>query len=181
MAEECKKWKISLLLLFFFLGAVSQLIGCTSPVPVSTEMIPVELVLNQHHPYSLKVNVEGGGVEETLWISNVEFKKALEQSVLHSKVFSTIVDGEEADYQLDVFIGDIKLPMFGDAKTLLEVVWNLSKRGSGKTVWQEIVSTSFTTTGADSVIGAKRARMSAEGTARVNIEKGIHLLSQLSL
>ncbi len=164
------------------LWALGVFVGCSSYVPTAAEMVSSEINVSQHHPHSLVVRVEGGGVEGSSYISNLEFKKAIEQSILDAKVFSSISQGTKANYQLDAFLGDVKFPTFGATMVAqLEVVWNLSKIESGKTVWQEVVRTSSSASGDDAISGHTRATIATVRAAKENVQKGVQLLSHLSL
>lgn len=176
--------KVSFFRIWLAFGIVLVLTGCSS-VPRSTEMIPEGFDLVTKHASSVSVNVEGGVEEDSPWISNQEIQKAVEESILQSKVFSTIVQGEKADYRLDIFLGDARLPLPPHAglslTTQMDIIWNLSEVDSGKTIWQEIVTTSYTATMGDSIFVVSRMRMASENAAKENIKKGVELLSQVRL
>ncbi|MCD4677728.1 MAG: hypothetical protein K8S18_17285 [Desulfobacula sp.] len=157
----------------------SFLSGCAS-VPKSTGMTADQFNIQKKHSKSVCIYVIGGG--ESFLIANAEFQKAIKASILQSNLFSAVIHGENTDYRLDVFLGDQKQTYFGlNMATEMEVIWNLSKVKTGKTVWQKSVKSSYTATTDDAFVGATRFRLSTERAARENIKIGIKLLSQIDL
>ena len=166
-----------LFLLLFF----SFLTGCSS-IPKSKNMIAERLVIEKKHGKSVHLNVVGGGESETFFVSNIEFQKAVKASIAKSDLFSAVTEEQKSDYRLDIFLGDLKQTFIGmNMETIMEVVWNLSDVKTQKTIWQSIVTTSYTATTKDAFSGAERFKIATEKAARKNIEKGLERMSKAKL
>ena len=95
--------------------------------------------------------------------------------------YKDVLQNDSADYQLDVYIGDLYQQLIGgDFTATMDAIWNLSDPKSGKTVWQKFVKSKHTATTDEAWSGANRLRLSTEGVAQANIKKGVELLSKIS-
>lgn len=158
--------------------------GCASPA--SREGMAVQQVqLAKHHPYSVGVQVQGGGETGALDSSNIapaDLKAALEDSIKNSKLFSTVVQGKDGDYELSVVITRIDKPMFGASFTVdLETGWSLVKLSDRSVALRKSIKSSHTATMGDSMVGVTRLRLAVEGAARANIDQGLKEIAALNL
>lgn len=166
---------------FAGLVGIAILAAACSTVPAAKNMQVDDYAADRSHRAPLGVNVEGG------WdlpgqIANEEFLKAVETSLVSSKVFSRIVRIEDAVYRLDVVVGDLRQPPGGfDMTTVMTVLWSLSRVDTQDTVWQQLVESSHTATVGDAFAGVVRLRKSAEGAARKNIRRALELMANAAL
>lgn len=173
--------RTSIVVLIPIIFTSSLFFGC-SAVPKAEMMTAQNFTVPKKHDASVQIRVSGGGKPGTFLISNEEFKKAVETSILQSQVFSAILETDGAQYQLDIFIGDIRETYIGmNLETDIEAVWNLSRADTHETVWQKTIKSNYTAIGNESSSRAKRFNISHEKAAKANIEKGIELLSQDNL
>jgi len=148
-------------------------------------MIPKDIEASTHHLQNVSITVNGGEITNPLShsvISDEEFQKALESSIKNSGVFSSVVKRGNSDFLLDVVIANLGQPFAGiDMTVTFTTHWKLSQLNKPNVIWEDFVSTKYTATPGDSLIGIKRLRMANEGAARENIKEGIRRLSLVKL
>ncbi len=159
--------------------------GCASQA-TSIGMTPTSIQVSSHHNQSISLNINGGVSTNPLsqsTVSNEEFQKALEISIKNSGIFTSITNKEKSDLLLEVVIINLGQPMAGiDMSVTFTANWKLYKENPDTPlqptiVWQDLISTNYTATPSDSLIGIKRLRIANEGAARENIKEGIRRLS----
>lgn len=161
-----------------------SLMGCASGA-MSTNMSPPDILAYTKHPYSVSVMVGAG--EETSAIggskiSNEELQAAIADAIKNSRVFRSIIKDGKSDYRLDVAITKLTQPFFGINFTVdLSALWTLTSVDTNKVVFREEITTAFTATMGDSVLGVKRLRLANEGAARENIKTGIIKISNVAI
>jgi hypothetical protein len=112
-------------------------------------------------------------------IGNPEFRAALEQSL--SAAGLTAV-GDQVKYLLDVELVQLDQPSFGFSLSVtMTVNYRLKEAATGRLVWRDSISASYTARMSESVIGVKRLRLASEGAARENISELIDTLRLLKL
>jgi hypothetical protein len=154
--------------------------GCATMEPMAAAMTPTVTAAAVTHPVPIFVTVRGGG--EQWRISNKEFQKAVETALKNSQLVQSLAPQSSADYRLDVVLGSVRQPLAGgDFTTDVETIWNLFSLRSGRTVWQKVVTTSFTATTGDAFNATNRLRIATEGAARENIQRGVAELAEAPL
>ena len=172
-------------LLAFVIGAVALLLGGCATASNSAAMIAPVTAKVTKHPEALSVNVTGGSETSAMWksmVSDADFAEAIKASVTQSGLFAKIAVGDAADYQLEVQIVRLVQPNFGASFTVtIETSWFLKNRRAQKVIWQKSITTSYTASMGDAIIGATRLRLANEGAARSNIQDAINQMSALTL
>jgi hypothetical protein len=152
-------------------ACAALLVGC-SAIPKAAAMRVDDVTRARTLPASVEVHVSGGQ-DFDFRVSDAQFEQALRESLAESGVFSRVAD-RAADYRLDVVLGDDA----GVEGREITVLWSLSHRETGETVWQELIASkgkSF------QFVGVVRLRRSIEMAAKENIQLGIERLSHLDL
>lgn len=166
------------------LGAVIGLGGCASPAGTK-EMVSDSAQVVTKHPYSVAVRTAGGRETDKMGasqISDQDFAEALRQSITTTKLFSKVVEGQDSDYLLSVFVANLEQPMMGFSMTVkMEAAWSLTEVKSGKVIWKDTINSTYTASASAAFAGVERLRIATEGAARENIKMGIEELSKLSL
>ena len=160
------------------------LVGCASPA--TREGMKAQILnLQNKHPFSVKVQTEGGRKTNPLWtseISSESFAQAVQESISESGLFRSVVTGSDGDYLLEVTIINVDKPLVGfDLTVNMAVNWTLTHISTKKVVFQNVIGKSFTATVGDAVVAIKRLRLAEEGAARKNIQEGLNSISQLKL
>lgn len=158
--------------------------GCASPADRAA-MTPQNLTVSKHHPYSLGVQTGGGaetGAMDSSNVSDADLKAAIEDAVVRSKLFTTIVQGSNGDYELSVRLTSLSKPVFGGTFTVnMETAWSLTKTSDRSVALRKSVKTSGTATMSDAFAGVTRLRMAVEAATRNNIEQGLKAVAELNL
>jgi PBP1b-binding outer membrane lipoprotein LpoB len=158
--------------------------GCASPADRAA-MTPQNLTVSKHHPYSLRVQTSGGaatGAMDSSNVSDADLKAAIEDAIAQSKLFTTIVQGSNGDYELSVRLTSLSKPIFGATFTVdMETAWALTKASDGSVVLRKAVKSSGTATMGEAFAGVTRLRMAVEAATRNNIEQGIKTVAELNL
>lgn len=158
--------------------------GCASPADRAA-MTPQNLTVSKHHPYSLRVQTGGGaetGAMDSSNVSDADLKAAIEDAVVRSKLFTTIVQGSNGDYELSVRLTSLSKPVFGGTFTVdMETAWSLTKTSDRSVALRKSVKTSGTATMSDAFAGITRLRMAVEAATRNNIEQGLKAVAELKL
>lgn len=173
-----KLWLPALLVAFVGLA------GCASSADRQA-MVASDVRLAKQHDRSVAVKTGGGsetGAMDSSNIADEDLKSAIEDSIVQSKVFKTVVQGNGADYDLMVSIVQLDKPTFGlTFKVDMEATWVLVKHSDRSIVFKQSVKSSSTATFGDAAVALKRLRLAVEGAAKKNIEQGLKLISELSL
>lgn len=163
---------------------VALLTGCATPADRAA-MTPQNLNIAKHHPYSLQVKTGGGaatGAMESSNIADADLKAAIEDAVKQSKLFKSIVQGADGDYELSVSVVSLSKPIFGGTFTVdLETAWVLSKLSDHSVVLRKAVQSSGTATMGEAFAGVTRLRLAVEKAASENIRKGLNAVAELKL
>lgn len=164
--------------------SIALLGGCASPAGTKAMVSDSAHVVHKH-PYSVSVRTAGGRETSsigTTQISDEAFANALTESISATRVFSSVVQGNDADYLLSVAVVEVEQPMFGfDLRVNLEAGWSLTELKSGKVVWKNSIKSTYAAGVGDAFVAVERLRLATEGAARENIRQGLQELSQLSL
>ena len=159
------------------------LTGCSSPAKREA-MIP-QGVASKNYPHSLSVQTSGGsetGAMDSSNISDTNLKAAIEDAVVQSKLFASIIQLTSGDYQLSVRIINLSKPVFGATFTVdMETAWSLIKTADNSVVMRKSVKTSGKANIGDAFVAAVRLRLAVENAARENISQGLHAIAELNL
>ena len=174
---------VPILSMIFVMMAIT-LMGCASLHARREAMAVDSLEIIRKHAYSVNVTVvEGENASfPKVPLTGREFKEALKTSIVASKVFSEVVDDINANYFLKVHIFNVSDPPPGGNMHVTVVTnWKLTLPSSETAIWQEVISSSYTSPDFAAFSGMKRIRIALEGAARENIKKGVEKLSKLKL
>jgi hypothetical protein len=164
--------------------ATVLLAGCASPAS-KQELIVDDASFGVNHPYSVSVKAGGGGETGAMDytnISNEDLAGALEESIAKSSLFSSVVQGDDADYKLSVYLVSMSKPVFGFSFTIdMEMSWSLVKTETGEAVMKESIKSSHTATAGEAFAAVTRIRIAVEGAAEDNIRQGLQKIAELSL
>lgn len=165
-------------------SAASGLSGCASPA--STDAIIIHDIPGiKQHQKTVAIRTQGGSDTSAMGssnISNSDFAKAIEESIIENKLFTQVIHGEGSDYLLNVTIVSISKPSFGANFTVsMEAAWSLSDRKTQKVVMRESIKSSDTATMGEAFVGVTRLRLAVEGAAHENVQLGLMAISRLQL
>jgi len=172
------------LLYITFLVSVIGMSGCVS-LASKDAMIAHGISDIQQHQKTVVIKTQGGGgagEEDSSRISNDDFAKAIEASIIEHGLFTQVVYGKGSDFLISANIINLTKPIFGASFTVeMEAAWSLSDPKSKKIFMRESIKSSHTATMDDALFGPTRARLAVEGAARENIRLGIKAISKLQL
>lgn len=161
-----------------------SLTGCSSPA-TREAMTPTGMTVSQHFPHSLSVRTGGGAETGTMDSSNIadaDLKAAIEDAVRQSRLFTTVVQGSDGDYELSVRVTNLTKPVFGTTFTVqLETAWSLTKVADRSVVLRKAVQSSGTATMGDAFAAVTRLRLAVEAAARNNISQGLAAVAEVKL
>ena len=185
MNQSMKNYLLADKLLFIALAVYAALLtGCSTPA-MSVGMIPDRFDIVKQHPFTVSVIVAGGSETSPYWksqISDEEFSLALIEAMKNSRIFSEVIKGAGADYNLYVTIFSMEQPSFGTSFTVkMEVGWTIKRKDGNVTVWKESIKSEHTSTVSDAFAAVTRLRLATEGAARNNIAEGLARISKLNL
>jgi hypothetical protein len=110
-------------------------------------------------------------------ISNEEFSRAVKKSLSEQDLLS-----ENGKFQLEILIADNNRPSFGADMTVTTYVqYVLTDTNTNSMIFDEIIFTSYTVALDDAFAGTKRIRLANEGSGKMNIEKFLEKLSELTI
>ena len=174
----------SMALLIMLVSAIGGLSGCASPASTKA-MVTDNIPVLQRHPYTVSIRTQGGsetGAMDIANISNDDFAKAIEESIIKSGLFTKVIQTQDSNYSLNVTIINTSKPMFGTRFTIdMEAAWSLVNTVNKDIVMRESIKSSYTATMGDAFAGATRFRLALEGSARENIRLGLIAISKLQL
>lgn len=160
------------------------LTGCSTPANREA-MTPQGVVVSKHYPHSVHVQTNGGSETSATGGSNIsdaDLKAAIEDAVIQSKVFKSIVQSAGGDYELSVRVVSLSKPIFGLTFTVeMETAWSLTKVADHSVLMRKAVKSSGTATMGDAFAGVTRLRLAVENAARENISQGLKAVAELDL
>ena len=166
---------------FLIVTALVGLTGCASP-PTREAML-VGAPATKNYPYSVSVQTRGGTETSAMTganVSNEELKAAVESSIVASKLFKSVVQDRNGDYELTIIITQLTKPVFGASFTVeMEAGWALTKVSDKTVVLRKVIKSAHTATLDDAIVGATRMRLAIEGAARKNIAQGLQAIAEL--
>ena len=156
--------------------------GCAI-TPRPEEMVST-FTSDTHWPCTVAVKSSGGsdpGFFNAAPISDDAFKKAVEDSLARSHLFSQVLHGH-GDYEVLANLGDLDQPGAGlDMTVGLTVNWKVIDKKTDQVVFKKGIRSSYTATFSDAFAGAERLNKATEGAARENIEQFIRSLKKAGL
>jgi len=163
---------------------VAWLAGCASPA--SKEALVVDdTSFGTKHPYSVSISTSGGGETSATGytnVSNEDLAAAIEESIVATGLFSSVIKGDGADYKLNVSLVSMSKPMFGFSFTIdMEMAWSLVNVRTGDAVMKESIKSSYTATAGEAFAAVTRIRIAVEGATQNNIRQGLNKIAALSL
>lgn len=168
----------------FVCAVVLWLAGCATPA-TKQALVVDDTSFRAKNPYSVSVSASGGGETGAMGytnISNEDLVGAIEESILKSGLFFSVVKSSGADYKLSVSLISMSKPIFGlDFKIDMEMAWSLVNTRTGEAVMRESIKSSHTATPGDAFVAATRIRLAVEGAAKNNIRQGLQKIAELSL
>jgi hypothetical protein len=172
------------------LGLLSVLVcacmlsGCASPA-LQEAMVAHAIPEVRQHNKTISIKTQGGAEIDGLGrsdISNNDFAKAIEKSIIENELFTQVIHSTGSDYVLNVAIVSMNKPVFGGDFTVdMESAWTLSDPVTPKNIMRKSIKSSHTATMGEAFGGAKRLRLAVEGAARKNIQQGLMAISELHL
>ncbi|NNJ93962.1 MAG: hypothetical protein HKP57_04365 [Halobacteria archaeon] len=163
---------------------IAWLTGCASPANRQA-LVVSDAPAATRHPYSVSVSTSGGGETGSMDYTNIsdeDLAGAIEESITHSGLFSTVIQGDGADYRLNVSLINMSKPMFGmDFKIDMEMAWSLIDARTGDVVMREAINSTHTATMGQAFAAVTRIRMAVEGAAQENIRQGLEKIAALKL
>jgi hypothetical protein len=163
---------------------VVWLCSCASPA-TKQELIVDETSFGTKHPYSVTVIAGGGGETDATGYTNItneDLAGAIEESIIKTGLFSSVVESNDADYRLSVYMVSMSKPMFGFSFTIdMEMSWSLVNMKTGNAVMKESIKSSHTASAGEAFAAVTRIRMAVEGAAEDNIRQGLQKIANLPL
>ena len=157
------------------LAAIAGLAGCVSAP--TRETLAVAMPGLATVPATVRV-AAAGAEKPTL----PELKGAIEDSITRANLFKGIVQGAEADYELSVFVWNVRSPPMGFNMTVdLEMGWTLVRASDKAVVLKRTIKTTHTTRAGEAFAGVDRVRMAQTEAARENIRQGLQAIADLRL
>lgn len=159
------------------------LAGCAAPaekenmVPYADQLLKMGPQQKIHHKIK-NIQVTGGSDTNPLWtsqVSNTDFQAALYTALDQAKILNDV-----GNLNLKVRLVALDQPLFGIGMTIhASVEYVINDDNTDKTIFDEIVNSSYTAEMSDSLVGVTRLRLANEGAIRNNIELLIKRLAQL--
>ena len=163
---------------------VLNLAGCASSANKDA-MVAGNLQTLKKHERSVAVRTSGGaetGAMDSSNVADADLKAAIEESIVQSKLFKSVVQGKDGDYDLAVSIVRLEKPVFGLTFTVnMEATWVLVKQSDKSVVLKKSIQSTSTATFSDAAAAVTRLRLAVERAAKANIEQGLQAISGLSL
>ena len=139
----------------------------------------------KHFQSSVRVQTGGGsetGMLDSSNISDANLKLAIEDAIVQSRLFKTVVQGADGDYELSVRITSLTKPVFGTTFTVdLETAWSLTRTADRSAVMRKSVKSTGTATMGEAFAAVVRLRMAVEKAAQENIGQGLQAIAELNL
>lgn len=156
--------------------------ACSTTLPVSQEaMIPGTVEIARQHPYSVQVVASGGSnavvFGSPFVISDPELKSAVEETVVKSRVFQSVVQGSNADFALSAKVATLSKSLYG-TDLELEIGWSLVRVADRQVVWRKSIITAASTRNRSESGPAMKSAIAE--AARENIARALKAVSGLS-
>ncbi len=164
------------------------LAGCATPARVDQMTVAPATMAVAAAPEALRQNiaikdVTGGQETNPLWtsqVSSAEFERALEASLRGANLLQA--NRQAGRFTLTAQLGKLDQPLIGINMTVTaSVLYILVERSTGKTVWQETITTPYTASFGDALLGVERLKLANEGAVRTNIADLIGKLVRLTV
>lgn len=172
------------LFVYICLTLLGLLSGCASPVSKDAVTVRDIAPVNRHQQ-AVSVTTRGGNETTALGSSSISdsaFAQAIEESILKNEIFTSVVNAENADYLLNVTIVEMSKPTIGFNFTVkMEAAWSLVNAETREVKLRKSISTEYTATMGEAVVGVTRLRLAVEGAVKENIRKGLAEVSTLEL
>ena len=166
--------RLRLLLAALLLSSLGT--GCTTPTAAAMRV--TDFSAASPRAESLGLHVSGGWKLEGQ-VTREALAQAVEESLVAAKVFSQLVELDQAVYRLDVVHDDFSQPPAGFNLTVdMHVLWSLSRVDTGETVWQQLIRSKYTAQWYEAYLYQVRLRRATEGAARANIREALVQLSK---
>lgn len=163
---------------------VTALAGCSSPAERAA-ITPQNVVVAKHHPYGVAVRTAGGsetGALDSSGIADADLKTAIEDAIVGSRLFKTVVQGKGGDYELSVQIVSLRRPLVGVSLSVeMEAGWSLTRSSDRTVLLRKSVRSTGNATMGDAFAFVTRLRLAVEQAARENISQGLLALGELDL
>lgn len=164
--------------------SVAVLAGCAAPADPSAMTVSAATTpITRKHAQSVSVQAAGGnetGLMDSSNVADADLKAAIEASIAQTGVFSRVVQGKGADYELTVSIVSLAKPLIGFTFTVdMETAWVLVKASDRSIVMRKTFRASHSATVGDAFPAVVRLRLAVEGATRKNIEQGLQAISAL--
>lgn len=154
-------------------AAFAALAGCVSAP--NRESLAVTLPVAATIPGT--VRVAAGGAERP---ELPELKGAIEDSIARANLFKGVVQGAGGDYELTVFVWNVRSPPMGFNMTVdLEMGWTLVRTSDKAVLLRKTIKTTHTTKAGEAFAGVDRIRMAQTEAARDNIRQGLQAIADL--
>lgn len=144
-------------------------------------MIPDSYDLRNKLNGSVSVEVDKEKVDDWYEFSQFfhegDIKKAIEESLAKSKLFTAVTQTVDADFLLKIEITSIGHFWGLTAKKSFNTLWTLTDLNKNKVVWKDIVRSEGIATVEDALGGYKRGCIAYERVIKENIYLGINQLS----
>lgn len=161
------------------------LAGCATPADNRAMAVAAPAQAGKQHPYSVGVATAGGAETSALGSTNIgnpELKAAIEKSIVDTRLFREVVQGQGGQYQLSVSVVQISKPTFGlDFTVSMEAGWSLVRMRDNQVILRKSITSSHTATMGDAFVGVRRLQLAVEGAARSNIQQGLAAIAALDL
>ena len=158
--------------------------GCASSANKDAMVVSGVQTLKKHDR-TVAVRTGGGaetGAMDSSNIADADLKAAIEESIVQTKLFKSVVQGKDGDYDLAVSIVRLDKPVFGLSFTVnMEATWVLVKQSDKSIVLKKSIQSTSTKTFSDAAAAVTRLRLAVEDAAKANIEQGLQAISGLSL
>lgn len=122
-------------------------------------------------------SVSGGKETSPLWkseVSTADFQSALEGSLRSQGILSK---EEKGKYILEANLLGMSQPSFGfDFEVTMHANYSLLDAATGEPILQETVTSAYTATVDDALLGVERLKLANEGAARNNIKNFLEIL-----
>lgn len=159
------------------LGIMAMMSGCSFKASKDAVVVHNMQSVNKHDG-SISINARSNGLD----ITDIDFAKAIEESIIENDLFAKVIHGNGADYLLEVSIISIEKPVFGlDFTVNMEATWSIKDPLNNKIIMRKAIKSSYTATFGDALVGVKRLRLAIEGAIRKNIRLGLLDMSALQL
>lgn len=163
---------------------VTTLTGCASSANKEA-MVVTDAQIVKKHDRSVVVRT-GGGADTTAMdstnIGDADLKAAIEESITQTKLFKSVLQGKDADYDLTVSIVRLEKPVFGLTFTVdMEATWVLIRQSDKSIALKKSIQSTSTAGFSDAAVAVTRLRLAVEGAAKRNIEQGLRAIAELSL